>query len=188
VRQAVNHYKSRFEIRQIDAQDLPFEDGSFDVILLLEAIYYLPEPDRFVAEARRVLRDGGVVFVCSANCERPDFNPSPYTHKYFTAAELRQLLRTSGFQVEMYGGYPVTRNGFRNRVLGAVRQIAIATRIVPKTMKWKIRVKRLLFGKLAPIPRELDLQERECEQLVPIDAARSVQEYKVIYAVGRRAA
>ena len=111
VNSAVRHYGKRCEIRQINAEDLPFEDASFDLILLLEAIYYLPDPERFLSEARRVLRKDGTVLICSANCERPDFNPSPFTHRYFSAKALQELLLQHDFQVSVYGAYPVAPSG-----------------------------------------------------------------------------
>jgi len=188
VEAAVKHYGSRFEIRQLDAQDLPFEENSFDVILLLEAIYYLPEPARFVAEACRVLRKDGVVFICSANRERPDFNASPFTCKYFSASELYALLTDSGFDVEIFGGYPVGDHGLKGRILGVVRDVAVKLHLIPRTMKWKIWLKRLLFGKLTPIPAELEVDDAQCEELIPIQSSQEVSDYKVIYAVGRRAA
>src|SRR5438132_1334870 len=43
-------------LQRFDAQFLPFAAGSFDVLLLFEALYYVPAPDRFFAEAKRVLR------------------------------------------------------------------------------------------------------------------------------------
>ena len=116
---AAQHYGSRVEVHQLDAQNLPFDDGSFDVILLLEAIYYLPRPDEFVAEAKRVLRNDGKIFVCSANPERLDFNPSPFARGYLSAAALRELLSVHGFDVEMYGGYPVSASNWRRPNLGA---------------------------------------------------------------------
>lgn len=47
----------------MDAQELPFQDATFDVVLLLEAIYYLPHAEKFMAEARRVLRPDGILFI-----------------------------------------------------------------------------------------------------------------------------
>jgi hypothetical protein len=55
-------------------------------------------------------------------------------------------------------------------------------------MTWKIRLKRLLFGPLKPIPAELTIRPAECERLAPVDGWHPVRNYKVIYAVGRRAA
>jgi len=188
VEAASRHYGSRVEIHQIDAQDIPYDDHTFDVILLLEAIYYLPDVQKFISEAQRVLRRDGTIMICSANRERPDFNPSPYTHHYSSAAELQQLLLDNDFRVELYGAYPLATAGFKSRVLKTVRQVAVKLHLVPKTMAWKILLKRLLYGTLAPIPAEISVDQQQCAELVPIDSAAPVRGYKVIYAVGRRAA
>jgi SAM-dependent methyltransferase len=42
-----------------DARELPFPDGSFDVVTCNHALYHLPDPDRALAEFVRVLRSGG---------------------------------------------------------------------------------------------------------------------------------
>ena len=114
---ARQRYGNRIEVAVIDAQKLPYEDNSFDVVLLLEAIYWLPNPDAFVSETKRVLRPDGIVFLSSANCERPDFHPSPYSTHYFSAVDLKQLLSTHGFAVELYGGFAVGGGGMRDRLL-----------------------------------------------------------------------
>jgi ubiquinone/menaquinone biosynthesis C-methylase UbiE len=49
-----------------DAQDLPFEDGSFDVVAAMWMLYHVPDLDRALAEVRRVLRPGGL-FVAVTN-------------------------------------------------------------------------------------------------------------------------
>jgi SAM-dependent methyltransferase len=45
------------------ATELPFADSSFGSVALLYVLYHLPEPVRALAEARRVLRAGGLVAV-----------------------------------------------------------------------------------------------------------------------------
>jgi ubiquinone/menaquinone biosynthesis C-methylase UbiE len=52
--------------RLADAQDLPFDDGSFDVVAALWMLYHVPDLHRALAEVRRVLRPGGV-FVAVTN-------------------------------------------------------------------------------------------------------------------------
>lgn len=47
----------RFEVA--DAEDLPFADGSFDIVTCRIAPHHFPRPDRFVRESARVLRPGG---------------------------------------------------------------------------------------------------------------------------------
>ena len=48
------HYGERIQFQQLDAQQVPFENGSFDVVILFEAIYYLPSAERFVAALDRL--------------------------------------------------------------------------------------------------------------------------------------
>jgi ubiquinone/menaquinone biosynthesis C-methylase UbiE len=42
-----------------DVQDLPFDDGSFDVIAAMWMLYHVPDLDKALDEIRRVLRPGG---------------------------------------------------------------------------------------------------------------------------------
>lgn len=42
-----------------DAQDLPFGDNSFDAIFCLEVIEHVDEPEKVIAEIKRVLKKGG---------------------------------------------------------------------------------------------------------------------------------
>ena len=44
-----------------DAMDLPFEDGSFDVVHLGGLLLHVPDTARALAEVKRVLRPGGMV-------------------------------------------------------------------------------------------------------------------------------
>ena len=46
---------------RMDAQSLAFPDASFDVVLCAFGLMYVPDPERALAEMRRVLRPGGRV-------------------------------------------------------------------------------------------------------------------------------
>lgn len=45
--------------QEADAEELPFEDASFDGVTCRIAPHHFPRPERFVAEVARVLRPGG---------------------------------------------------------------------------------------------------------------------------------
>ena len=47
-----------------DAEDLPFPDASFDLVIGHAVLHHLPHLDRAFAEFRRVLRPGGFVVFC----------------------------------------------------------------------------------------------------------------------------
>lgn len=47
------------DLREGDAHELPFGDGSFDTVVCTYSLCNIPDPDRAVAEMKRVLRPGG---------------------------------------------------------------------------------------------------------------------------------
>ena len=61
--------------RPANAQDLPFEAGSFDVVLCQFGVMFFPDKIRAHKEARRVLRPNGHYLLVSFN--RLEFNPIP---------------------------------------------------------------------------------------------------------------
>jgi ubiquinone/menaquinone biosynthesis C-methylase UbiE len=50
-----------------DAQNLPFRDGSIDLVVAVEMLHYLDDADEFLREARRVLVDGGYFMIIAPN-------------------------------------------------------------------------------------------------------------------------
>jgi SAM-dependent methyltransferase len=47
------------DLREGDAEHLPFADGSLDGVLLSGLVHHFPDPSRLAAEVRRILRPGG---------------------------------------------------------------------------------------------------------------------------------
>jgi ubiquinone/menaquinone biosynthesis C-methylase UbiE len=50
-----------------DAEELPFEGSTFDVVISRHVLWALPNPEKAVAEWKRVLRPGGRVIVIDGN-------------------------------------------------------------------------------------------------------------------------
>ena len=65
----------RVTFERADAQALPFEDESFDLVLCLFGVMFFPDKVQANAEARRVLRPGGAYILVTFN--RLDLNPIP---------------------------------------------------------------------------------------------------------------
>jgi SAM-dependent methyltransferase len=47
------------EFRQTEGRDIPYEDGSFDAVLVVDVLEHVDDPAHLVAEIARVLRPGG---------------------------------------------------------------------------------------------------------------------------------
>ncbi len=170
---------------RLDAHVLPFTSGSFDIVFLFEALYYLAHPERFVEEARRVLRSQGMVVISTANKEWPGFNPSQFAVQYLSAAELDSLLRQYAFVTELFGGFREHVRGPRDRVLSVVRRLAIGLHLVPSTMRGKEWLKRVAYGRLMVLPREVQEGMATLSEFTPLTTSVPASTFKVLYAFGR---
>ncbi|MGE0160033.1 MAG: class I SAM-dependent methyltransferase [Gemmatimonadales bacterium] len=149
------HYANRCPFVQFDAEFLPFAAGTFDVIIIFEAIYYLSRIDDFLAECRRVA-PRGTLLIATANKDLFDFNPSPHSHEYYGVVELDRLLRKHRFVPEFYGDTSVGKVSLRQRILRPAKATAARLRLIPRSMGAKKLLKRLVFGGLTKMPREID--------------------------------
>jgi SAM-dependent methyltransferase len=177
---ARGHYGARFDFKQFDAQDMPFPDGSFDVVILFEALYYLPNVSRFFAECRRVLRPGGTLLIATANKDLFDFNPSPHSHRYLGVAELSQELADLGFEVRCFGDTPVGSVSLRQRVLRPVKAAAARLGLIPESMAAKKLLKRFVFGGLVPMPAEITEATAPAIPPTPLSPGVPDRHHKVI--------
>jgi SAM-dependent methyltransferase len=173
----------RIAVRQFAAEELPFATGSFDLIVLFEAFYYLQDRDRFLRECRRVLRSGGQLVISTVNSRWHGFNPSPLNTGYLDAAELAKLLASHCFSSSLYVAFPDEPHGLARHIISAVRRVAVGWHLIPGTMKGKEFLKRIFYGALVPIPAALTGSEAESEPLVPVSSLESTESYKFIYAL-----
>jgi len=178
---ARRHYGDRIKLHQFDACNMPFGDRSKEIIILFEAIYYLPDAELFVQECKRVLRPQGKVLIVSANKDLFDFNPSPHSHKYYGILELDGLFSKYGFATEFFGDTPVDALSMRQRVLRPIKKMVVSFGLMPKSMAGKKLLKRLVFGNLVVMPAEIDEDTSQYIEPNRIAPDKPDLTHKVIY-------
>jgi SAM-dependent methyltransferase len=87
-----------------DATRLPFPNASFGAVAAVYMLYHLPDPGLAIAEARRVLKPGGLlVTVAPSRHDSPEIAHlmPPEPPSTFDAELAPDLLRAHGFAVEV---------------------------------------------------------------------------------------
>ncbi len=89
------------EVREGDMHALPFEDGSFDLVVLMHALTYSAKPAQAVAEAARVLRRGGRLLLSSLGKHEHKSVVEAYGHVNlgFSEKELRKFAEKAGLGI-----------------------------------------------------------------------------------------
>lgn len=97
----LREHSHRAAIARGSAYELPFDEASFDTVLMTEVIEHLENAERAVKEADRMLRKGGRFFVTTPN-QQPDFvwNPGYHVHE-FSQDELVDALSAHFADVEV---------------------------------------------------------------------------------------
>lgn len=178
---ARSHYGNRINLQKMDAMALPVADRSLDVIIIFEALYYVPDALKFIAECRRTLRPGGCVLVSNANKDLYDFNPSPHSFVYHGVVELGQAFAAHGFESAFWGDVPTTSVSWRQRILRPIKKIVVDLGLMPNSMAGKRLLKRLVFGQMQRFPAEIsDDMIPPLTRLTPLDPERPDRTHKVI--------
>lgn len=183
---ARRHYGNRIDVRCFGAEQIPFPDGSFDSVLLFEAIYYVPDVSKFLREAHRVIRPKGRLLIVTANKDLFDFTPSPHSVAYYGVTELTQLLHAAGFDASFSGNTPVDAVSSWQRLLRPLKRIATATGIMPKSKRMKALVKRVVFGAIVPLPAEVLLGGESNLTTTPLPVGAPDSRHKVLFVEARR--
>jgi SAM-dependent methyltransferase len=92
--QVVEHARRRYglDFRMADVLDLPFHDGSFDLVVSFETIEHVRDPDAALDELGRVMAPGGLLLLSTPN-KHQYLVENEFHEREFTHEELVALLR-----------------------------------------------------------------------------------------------
>jgi SAM-dependent methyltransferase len=100
---AVEHARERYglDFRAGDVGALPFEDGSFDLVVSFETIEHVKDGERAISEFHRVLSDDGLLVISTPN--KSEYLMSTDFHeREYTSDEFRALLEGKFGDVRFY--------------------------------------------------------------------------------------
>jgi len=91
------------------ALELPFAEGTFDTALCFQVLEHVPEPLQLLCEARRVLKEGGILILTAPHIW--NVHEAPHDYFRYTQFGLRHLYAKAGLEVvevRPMAGYFVT--------------------------------------------------------------------------------
>jgi SAM-dependent methyltransferase len=177
------------ETRVADMRALPFEADSFDAVLSVQSIEHVPDPERVLAEAVRVLRPGGTAVFVTPNrltFGRPDEIIDPYHYVEYSANQLRALCAAFFEHVELHGLFGSERylalvDAEREKLDALLRKDPLRLRrLVPRGVRQRLYDFMLSRERAEPLPgaREVTVEDFALAA-EPLDAALD------LIAVGR---
>jgi SAM-dependent methyltransferase len=114
-----------------NAEDLPFEDNTFDVAIMDAVLEHIPDASKAFVEVARVLKPGGIFigYVAFMEC----FHEISYSHLSFKALEhfaevnemkLEKISGGTGFGIDYHTGvllYPIPTRMFKKIIASSIR-------------------------------------------------------------------
>ena len=96
--------KRGIDVREARAEALPFRDESFDFVLMVTTICFLEDPLQALAEAKRVLRPGGLIIIGMIDRNSPlgkDYERKKTTSKFYKFARFLSVDQVMGWLVSL---------------------------------------------------------------------------------------
>jgi SAM-dependent methyltransferase len=139
------------ETVRADMRALPFDVGSFELIISAHSIEHVSDPDRVLGEATRVLAPDGVAVWITPNrltFGRPDEIIDPYHYVEYDPVELARLCRGHFEDVTIYGLFGSSR--YRELHAGELARLARLLALDPLRLRRAIprRARRFLYDRM----------------------------------------
>lgn len=138
-----------------ETDQLPYEDNTFDIVLLYAVIEHINNPSNLFNELKRVLKNNGVVMLITPNFDQAPriFYDDPTHVKPYNPTNLAYLIRIFGFKKEFIGLWTVKKSALIWKlpqkiqfILGRIIPFAGTTRYVPFFLKGKSKTMLAAFS------------------------------------------
>lgn len=178
---------SDIQFLKFDASKMPFETGSFDIVLVCEAIYYFDDIKKFLNEVYRVLRVCGKILIVSANPNLYDFNPGKWTFTYPDVVSIEKYFNDCDFEIlSVEGGISVSSINIRQKLLRPIKFLASKLNIMPQTMNGKAWLKKLFYGgERIKMPASIELVHNLVEPS-SLELGINDTKHKVLFFIGEK--
>lgn len=110
-KKTIRYAKSRYQKSNItyqvgDANDLPINSSSIDVIVSFETIEHIKKPTEFLNEAKKALKRSGLLIISTPN-KKHSIGDNPFHLREYFLKEFSQMLYTYFRGITFYGQRPV---------------------------------------------------------------------------------
>lgn len=89
--------RNKIADRQYDGKKFPFKDGEFDSVFTSQVLEHVFNPDEFLLEINRVLKNEGVLLLTVPFIW--DEHEQPFDYARYSSFGLRHLLESHGFEI-----------------------------------------------------------------------------------------
>ena len=117
------------EFVAFDAHAMPFADGSFAAVTIIEALHHMVDYGKVLAEARRVLEPGGLLFSMEPNAWNPIRRAGEVRDRFrgtieksFYPGQLRRLAEAACFEEVEVEGFGIEKPEWKLREVPGYRR------------------------------------------------------------------
>jgi len=160
---AVNYAKTRYKSNNLkflvgDATNMPINSSEIDVLVSFETIEHLKNPDEFLMECKRVLKDSGTLVLSTPNkyASLKKHVENPYHVNELFIEEIIDKITSLGFEIiGIYGQRPINSLSDDINIKNVNKHfITVITKLMPRFIKKRIYAYHYLPGKTG-IPRKM---------------------------------
>ncbi|WP_246582619.1 MerR family transcriptional regulator [Clostridium mobile] len=124
-RNNLEKWENRFNFAVVDAHDLPYSDGSFDIVIANHMLYHLGDLNKALSEVKRVLKTGGQFYASTVGKNHMKEMRDIIAQVDKNLLNMEGFTRTENFQLE--NGEDILKNWFRDIVINRYEDSLMVT-------------------------------------------------------------